>query len=271
MKVANKPDGAKEDRGGSLSVLSLNLRFGLADDGPNSWRYRKTAYPFLFEKHGADFFGFQEANDFQIEYLQEILTGYRYIGKRSPAPLFWQNNVIFYGKAWRCTYFEHFFLSPTPQVPSRSKASVWPRQCTIGMFEKDGRRLMCVNTHLDFDPSVQVESAKLIMKRLSGLSPDVPAILMGDFNATPEAPCYTVFTGQGRQAAEQGFYFKNAFTMPFPGTHHRFAGDSSGDHIDWILHRGGITLEECRVIQEQINGIYPSDHFPLYASFGWKN
>ena len=83
----------------AFSALSLNLRFGLADDGPNSWRYRKRVYPALLEKQNADFIGFQEANDFQIEYLDRILANYNYIGKRSPAPSFWQNNVIFYKNA----------------------------------------------------------------------------------------------------------------------------------------------------------------------------
>ena len=80
----------------NFSTLTFNLRFGLADDGPNSWDHRKKALPALFKKYHPDFIGLQEANDFQIDYLAEILTGYEFIGKRSPAPPYWQNNVIFY-------------------------------------------------------------------------------------------------------------------------------------------------------------------------------
>ena len=35
----------------SVSVLSLNLRFGLADDGPNAWEHRKESIVKLFRKH----------------------------------------------------------------------------------------------------------------------------------------------------------------------------------------------------------------------------
>ena len=79
-----------------ISVLTLNLRFGLADDGPNSWQYRKKVFPHLFEKYRPDFIGFQEANDFQTDFLNEMLTEYDFIGKRSPSPFFWQDIIMSY-------------------------------------------------------------------------------------------------------------------------------------------------------------------------------
>jgi len=256
----------------TITVLSLNLRFGLADDGPNSWQYRKKVYPLLFKKHRPDFIGFQEANDFQTEYLNGILTDYDHIGKRNPAPPFWQNNIIFYKKPWRCNHHEHFFLSPTPQIPSRFRQSKWPRQCTIGMFNNADRMLICINTHFDFDSYVQIESARQIMERLSHMPSDRPAILMGDFNTTPDAPCHTIFIGENPESrTQEAPYFKNVFREPFPATHHGFTGDTRGDHIDWILYRGGIVKKGCQVIQDTIGGRYPSDHFPLCASFKWKD
>ena len=250
-----------------LSVLTLNLRFGLADDGPNSWQYRKRCFPYLFEKYRADFFGFQEANDFQIDFLNEILTEYDFIGKRSPSPSFWQNNIIFYKKTWTCIYRDHFFLSPTPTIPSRFRESLWPRQCTIGMFKNGHRTLICVNTHFDFDVSVQIKSAKLIIEQISHLPCDVPVILMGDFNAPPLSPCHNIFTGQSQKLKVKESCFINAFKKPFPGTQHNFTGDPNGDHIDWILYRGKIAIKNMMVIHDTFDGRYPSDHFPLYATF----
>lgn len=253
-----------------LSVLTLNLRFGLADDGPNGWQYRKRCFPAFFEKYRADFMGFQEANDFQIDFIHKILAEYNYIGQRSPSPDFWQNNVIFYKNTWTCTYREHFFLSPTPTVPSRFRKSLWPRQCTIGMFKNSRRQLICVNTHLDFDVSVQTRSAKLILQRLSHLPNDIPVILIGDFNTTPFSPCYNIFTGQDQKPEIKEFYLKNAFEKPFPGTHHGFTGVTNGDHIDWVLYQGSIIIKNSTVIQDTFDGRYVSDHFPLYARFKWE-
>jgi len=252
-----------------FSVLTLNLRFGLADDGHNSWRFRKKCFPYLLERYDADFIGFQEANDFQTEFLNDILMTYGFIGKRSPSPPFWQNNIIFHNHSWHCIYHEHFYLSHTPTVPSRFRGSLWPRQCTIGMFKNDSRRLICVNTHFDFDVSVQVDSAKLILERLSQLPTDVPVILMGDFNAVPLSPCYNIFSGLGQKSTASGGFFKNAFNKPYPGTFHGFTGDLNRDHIDWILYCGKIIKKNGKIIQETINDIYPADHFPLYATFEW--
>ena len=90
ISAIRKPSFEKD-----FSTLSFNLSFGLADDGANSWDHRKKALPALFKKYHPDFIGLQEANDFQIDYLTKILIGYEFIGKRSPAPSNWQNNVIF--------------------------------------------------------------------------------------------------------------------------------------------------------------------------------
>ena len=251
-----------------LSILTLNLRFGLAADGHNNWIYRKKAYPLLFEIYQPDFIAFQEANDFQSDFLKEILPGYKMIGKRSPAPLFWQNNLIFYKSGWECTLSDHFFLSPTPSVPSRSRASVWPRQCTLGIFKNAGHQVICVSTHFDFDARVQTESAVIIMDRLSQLPSDIPALIAGDFNSTPYSPCHKVFTGENQVLPPRSLYFKNAFKKPFPGTFHGFTG-KAGDPIDWILYRGGLIPEIAEVIQNMPDGIYPSDHFPVHAAFRW--
>lgn len=252
-----------------LLVLTLNLRFGLADDGPNDWQHRKKGFPSLFEKYRSDFFGFQEANDFQIDFLDHLLTDYDYIGRRSPSPSFWQSNILFFKKSWACIYHEHFFLSPTPSVPSRFMKSLWPRQCTIGMFKTERRQVICVNTHFDFDVSVQIQSANLILDRLSHLPDDIPVILMGDFNSPPFSPCYNIFTGQEDTSSGNAGYFKDAFKKPFTGTHHGFTGNTNGDHIDWILFRGKITLKNSRVILDTFQNMYLSDHFPLCAEFTW--
>lgn len=81
-----------------LSVLTFNLRFGLANDGPNNWSRRKKAFPSLLKTYQADFISFQEANDFQTDFLKKILNEYNVIGEKKAVLPFWQNNIIFYKK-----------------------------------------------------------------------------------------------------------------------------------------------------------------------------
>jgi endonuclease/exonuclease/phosphatase family metal-dependent hydrolase len=253
-----------------ITVISFNLRFGLSDDGANSWRFRREGVAELLLSHEADFIGLQEANDFQIDFVDSVLAEYSYIGRRTPAPPFWQSNVLFYRSEWQCIFQNHFYISPTPQIPSRFSDSQWPRQCTIGSFEKNLRQLICINTHFDFKPIVQFKSARFILDLISQSPSDSSIILMGDFNATPGSDCYNVLTGDKAEKNSGMPYLRNVFSEPYPGTYHGFSGKWEGECIDWILYRGAIIPVRCDVIRSTFNGVYPSDHFPIYATFKWK-
>lgn len=249
-----------------LCVMTFNLRFGLADDGPNAWPHRREAVAQLFRSHPAEILGVQEANDFQTEFISGILPGYQMIGCRRPAPRFWQNNVVFYRREWVCRQHRHLFLSPTPDLPSRFPESRWPRQCTIGLLEKNQRKLLVVNTHLDFDSEVQMRAARIIMDALSEFPSGVPALWLGDFNAVPGSAVYRLLTGQ--DPGDKPFAaFTMAYAPPFPATHHRFTGSRKGDHIDWILYRDMAVESPAEILQDRFNGRFPSDHFPVKATF----
>lgn len=244
----------------SIRFFCLNLRFGLADDGHDSWTYRKHCYPPMLAQYPCDFYGFQEANDFQVTYLRDLLPDYGMIGCRTPAPDRWQHNVIFHHRRWKCLKSDHFYLSHTPDHPSKFSQSRWPRQCTIGVFQKDDIRITVTNTHLDFKPEIQHKSALLILDRLHQTVPHSPVVLMGDLNAGPDSSCIAEFTGRTSG-------FKSAIPLSSEGTHHGFSGVSQGPIIDWILYRGDLEKRDAIIVTDQFNGRYPSDHFPLTASF----
>ena len=255
-----------------FSVMTLNLRFGLADDGSHAWKFRRKILPRLFDDYPSDFIGFQEVNSFQSNDLNAILSNYQSVGKRDPAPSFWQSNIIYYRRDWELLLYEHFYLSPTPEIPSRSRKSRWPRQCTIGIFRKNDRYLTCINTHFDFKASVQAQSSRYIMDRMLNLPQQTPAVLMGDFDASPESLHFKIFTGSARKGKKPGGRaFKSALKKPYSGTHHGFSGTSNGDCIDWIFFTPKeIARVDCRIIQDHVDGAYYSDHFPVVATFRWK-
>ena len=252
--------------------MTLNLRFGLADDGPNAWQFRKKALATLLDTHPSDIIGFQEVNDFQCDYLKKILKDYEYIGLRQPAPSFWQNNLIFFRHPWRCIGSDHFYLSPTPDIPSRMPQSRWPRQGTLGLFKapQSDHVIACANTHFDFDPEVQASSAVLVLRRLKGFAGGHPAVLMGDFNAHPDSACHQVLTAAAGRTGPNADLFRNVWEEPFPGTFHNFTGRSDQRHIDWILYRGDLHVKSRRVIQAAFEDFFPSDHFPVQVVFGFK-
>jgi endonuclease/exonuclease/phosphatase family metal-dependent hydrolase len=96
---------------------------------------------------------------------------------------------------------------------------------------------------------------------------DIPAILAGDFNTEPDSKTYRWFTGQIDAGMNLRPDFQETFKNPYPGTYHRFTGRPIVGLIDWILYRGAIRLKDCLVIEDSFDGLYPSDHFPVMASF----
>jgi endonuclease/exonuclease/phosphatase family metal-dependent hydrolase len=249
-----------------LTVLSLNLRFGLADDGPHGWEHRKEVVAKLFKRERPHFIAAQEVNHFQCDYLVDSLPDYRHIGRRRPAPEFWQDNILFYRKPILCEREVHFFLSHTPFVPSRSFGSKFPRQATLGLFEVEGRPFLCVNTHLDFDEPAQIGAARVIAQQVSSFPSGIPLVLIGDFNATPKSRCYRWFTGKEE---ESRLKLKETFNEPYPSTFHGFTGKPTQGYIDWILYREPLQLKDCEVLQEALDGTHASDHFPVKAVFGF--
>lgn len=251
--------GPSDTANATIRFLCLNLRFGLADDGPDNWEYRKRCYPDLLKAHRCDFYGFQEANDFQISYLQSLLPEYDVIGWRSPAPDYWQNNVLFHHRRWRCLKSDHFYLSRTPDRPSKFSQSQWPRQCTMGVFQNADMQITVVNTHFDFKPEIQRKSALLILKRLNHMGPPGSAVLMGDLNAGPDAGCIAEITNRASG-------FKSALPPSSGGTYHRFRGVAEGPPIDWFFYRGALEKEGATVVTNRYAGRYPSDHYPICVS-----
>ena len=242
-----------------FSIMTMNLRFGLARDGENRWECRKDIVEAFIERYRTDFIGFQEVNHFQAEFLAQRLEGYGHIGRYNRNLPWWQSNMIFYHKDWTCLGHRHHFISPHPDIPSKLEGSRWPRQCVVGWFEKEGQHLLAANTHFDFSPPVQAESAGLIMGFLERFPPGLPVVITGDFNADHRSSAFHTFQACG---------FNEVFQDHPPGTFHGYTGETDGQqHIDWILHRGGLHPGRARAMTFHRNGRYPSDHFPVQADF----
>jgi len=241
-----------------LTIMTFNLRFGLAEDGENGWQNRKPLVEKVLHRYQADFIGFQESNHFQTEFLERALPGHGLIGWHNRQVERWQSNPVCHHDAWRCLHHRHRFLSDTPDVESRLPGSKWPRQCVTGLFEKEKSRVVIANTHFDFDEKVQRRSAELLLDFLADYPGEVPALITGDFNARPGSAACRVFDGAG---------FSEVFTGRPATTFHGFSGRPTGSHIDWILYRGDFVLERSAILTDSFEGRCPSDHYPVRAVF----
>ncbi len=214
-----------------LTIMTMNLRFGLARDGENDWVHRKPLVDKIVRTYPADFIGVREANHFQPEFLAKTLCDHKFIGWHNRSIDLWQSNLIFFHQSWQCLRHAHYFLSHTPKKTSELSGSKWPRQCVIGWFKRKNQEILAANTHFDFNTKVQVKSAGLVMDFLSEFPKHLPQVITGDFNCNPGSPAYEVFRSKG---------FKEVFRNHKITTFHDFDGRATDMHLDWILFKNGL-------------------------------
>jgi endonuclease/exonuclease/phosphatase family metal-dependent hydrolase len=252
-----------------LRVMSFNIRLPVESDGPNQWQHRKALIADMVRAQDADLIGTQELHKVQADDLVKRLPQYTWFGRDRRGGHDDEHMGVFY-RSDRLRMIESgdFWLSDTPEVPgSITWGHPLPRMVTWALFERlsDRRRFHLLNTHFpyrDEDEDARERGARLIASRVSKLPADIPVILMGDFNTTPDSRAHAALTADLRDiwdAAPQR-------SGP-AATFHEFTGKPD-QRIDWILYRGLQPLS-VRTVAEHDGGRYPSDHFPVVAEFAF--
>ena len=176
----------------SITVASYNLRNANGGDSinGNGWGQRYPVIAQIVQYHDFDIFGTQECFIHQLKDMKEALPGYDYIGVgRDDGKEKGEHSAIFY----RTDKFDviekgDFWLSETPDVPSKGWDAVLPRICSWGHFKcKDtGFEFLFFNLHMDhIGKKARVESAFLVQDKMKelGKGKELPAILInGTFN-----------------------------------------------------------------------------------------
>jgi endonuclease/exonuclease/phosphatase family metal-dependent hydrolase len=187
-----------------FTVGSYNLRYANHGDSVNGngWGQRCPIIAQLIRYHGFDIFGTQEGLLHQLTDLKAALPGYTYIGRgRDDGKDAGEHSAIFY----RTDEFEliekgDFWLSQTPDVPSKGWDAVLPRICSWGHFKykPTGFEFLFFNLHMDhIGKQARVESAFLVQKKMVELGKNLPAILTGDFNVDQTSSSYQALVSKG--------------------------------------------------------------------------
>jgi endonuclease/exonuclease/phosphatase family metal-dependent hydrolase len=256
----------------ALRVMSFNVRLPVDSDGPDRWQARRELAADVVARAAPDLVGTQELHKVQGDWLVERLPRYAWFGRDRRGGHDDEHMGVFYRRdRLRVVDSGDFWLSATPDIPgSISWGHPFPRMATWALFERiaDGRRFYLFNTHLpyrDEDDAAREHGARLLAERIAALPADVPVVVTGDFNATPESAVHATLTGTLDDA------WNSAASRTGPdATFHAFSGKADR-RIDWILVRGfevreASTLEAC----EGNDGRCPSDHFPVLAELRWR-
>lgn len=255
-----------------LRVVTFNIRFGSASDGPDRWEIRREKVVETIRDLDAPIVGLQEAEAFQVKELLEALPRYAVAGVfRDDGRLAGEGAPILFDRA-RFTLVDArtFWLSDTPEIPdSNTWGAACTRVCTHARLLDlgSGRTLTVFNTHYDHvSQRARLESTRLILRTLNRHAGHGPVILFGDFNADESNPAYLAFFESSMEPP-----LRNAFRAVHPdapgGTFNNFNPDSDGgtSKIDHILVGPGLRVLDAGIDRRKIGGRYPSDHFPVWA------
>ncbi len=252
-----------------LQVMTFNLRHA-SDIPPNTWASRRPVVSELLRRRAPDLIGTQEGLYAQLQDIARDRPEFSWIGWGREGGSRGEFAAIFYRTGrLQSLAFDHFWLSETPQVVgSKSWGSSCVRMATWVRFRdlQSGRDFEFWNTHLDHESQLARErGAALIVQRVREQRTSLPVVLAGDFNAEARAnPAYNLFTDAGW--SDTWFQSARRVEPDFASFHGYAAPVPDAPHIDWILTKGEVRADETRVVNFEIDGQYPSDHFPVMAA-----
>ena len=252
-----------------MKIVTFNIRCDRKQDGNNGFLFRKLLILEKIKNEKPDIICFQEVLPHVATWLKENLVDYYVIGGGRSETLEDEQLSIAYTKAKiNLLKSEIFWLSETPNLPGSryENQSKWPRICTTALFQDlETKKVFRVyNIHLDHAAQeARQMGLKQILERVKSedFLPESPVILLGDFNATPNSEELELLKEHPvliDQTADIGCTF------------HDFGKTLKGTKIDYIITHSDITCENIGIWNDCVNGVYLSDHFPVWAKLGFK-
>ncbi|MCG6188877.1 endonuclease/exonuclease/phosphatase family protein [Maribellus maritimus] len=252
-----------------MNIISFNIRYNTSNDGVNAWPNRVEMVSGLIRFHEADIFGMQEALVGQIEDLKTQLPEYEWFGVgRDDGMKGGEFSPIFYNpKKFILLEKGTFWLSETPEKPSKGWDAALNRIVTWGKFQSKvtGKQFLVFNTHFDHRGNeARKNSASLIYKKIREMvqNKNLPVILTGDFNLTPDTEPIQLlkkYLNDSREVSEEPPYGPE-------GTFQGFKLDAPLENrIDYIFTYGEIDVKKYAALSEFTNHRFPSDHLPVFA------
>lgn len=258
-----------------MKIMSFNLRSDCIFDINNRWVNRKDIVTEIMFKYNCDIIGVQELTNKMHKDIIAFAKNFNIVGKARSKKLFAERNDLIIPKNHIIEDHKTIWLSETPnKVGSQPWFALYPRICTTAKIKlEDGTRLRIYNTHLDcLLPQARDYGIKKLSKFVENnyKEDNLPIIIMGDFNATPNSKIIKNFSN-GKYLSKRFFAVQEKNTELYnKPTRAGFKGKDKGFHIDYIFVSEELEIIDVDIITDNKDGKYPSDHFPLIANIALK-
>ncbi|GAB3651455.1 endonuclease/exonuclease/phosphatase family protein [Echinicola sediminis] len=258
----------------TLTIASFNIRYDNPNDAPDNWDNRKDVAVNLIKFHGFDVFGIQEGLKHQIQYLDEHLPDFGFVGAgRDDGKEKGEYAALFYNKKkFKVVEEATFWLSTDTSQPNKGWDAALPRICTWAKLQdkNSGQEFYVFNTHFDHvGTEARQESAKLILSKIKEADKaGIPVMLTGDFNVDQDNPAYTLLKDSKEL---KDCYLAADIQYANNGTFNSFDNTKSTDkRIDHIFVSETLKVKKYGILTDTYHNRYPSDHFPVMAVIEWK-
>lgn len=252
-----------------MKITTFNIRCDFGTDGINNFENRKSLILERIQKENPDIIGFQEVIAPVMKWLRQNLTEYTVVGCGRGEQFDGEHMVLACRRDIVNVMALHtFWLSPTPEVPGSrfEQQSICPRNCCAAMVSIEGMDspIRVYATHLDHEGE---EARRLglqqVLKQIAEDNRNIklPVLLLGDFNAEPDAPEMAALKDCGDMTdatANSGI------------TYHGFNSPKDFVKIDYIYMSPEFTCTEMHPWTGDVNGVYLSDHYPVSATLELK-
>lgn len=277
-----------------LKVGSYNIRYDNQEDREqgNSWTSRLPVLSSLLRWESPDVFGAQEVLADQLQDMKAVLPDYAVYGvgradgkeKGEYAPIFFKKDKFELLKSGE------FWLSETPEKPSKGWDAALPRICTwVKLAEKNtGKEFWFFNLHMDHvGVKARKNSSKLVLRKIKELAQGESSLLTGDFNVDQHNANYDILNDA--DLLEDAYEIADD-KMAWNGTFNAFKAKLWTDsRIDHIFVTKGVSVSNYAVMTETYRSEnkeakptregdapeeikfkkydvrLPSDHFPIFA------
>ncbi|MES2272730.1 MAG: endonuclease/exonuclease/phosphatase family protein [Chlamydiota bacterium] len=256
----------------AIRVMSFNIR---SDDDPGfPWANRKARVASMIRFHKADLIGLQEPCQKQLDDLSHALSEYQCFTGASLGENTRVHDPIFFRKSlFQMVSSGYFFLSPTPDLPSKGWNAKFPRAVSWVKLSnrKTGKEFYFFNTHFDYHSrEARDESAHLLKKKIIEIAGTSAVIVAGDFNLFPDLggkDTYKILTDQDTRLSLSDAQSIASFPHHGPtGTWSGFKeAGQPGIKPDYIFVSSLVKVYFHGVLGDSFDGQFPSDHLPVVA------
>lgn len=249
-----------------INFVTFNIRYGTADDGPDSWQSRADRCASQIRELQPDVLCVQEALRLQVNYLLERFPEFDFagVGRDDGEAEGEHAGILSRRDRLRVVESGTFWLSDTPEIPgSADWGDSNVRVCTWAHFQTidESREFSVFNTHLAVASQLAREKGvELILERVVSIGGERPTIVAGDFNADETNPGCE----QMRQAGFRDSYRHIHPTGSAP-TYNGFVDSPEPGKIDYIWATQEVEVNGAEVVRQKFDGRWPSDHFPVTA------